>query len=187
MNFVLSSHYMKVKTNPVAVCTWVLILHSKNVSKVPRGPLLLLSVFLRIFFLLPISAFCLTEESCRPPGYAQHHFNLSTLLCLQAHPLPSATVAVILCEAPVIMDTDAGPSVHAEGPSTWSWIPAFTAEGRISFSKCLAGKYVTGLETDPVKNRRDIFKPTTGVCVCVFTPEGEGCRTPAGQCIVCQV
>lgn len=66
------------------------------------------------------------------------------------------------------MDADAGLNAHAEGPSMWSWIPTFRAEGRISFSKCLAGKYVTRLETDPMKNRWDVFKPATGVCVICF-------------------
>lgn len=46
----------------------------------------------------------------------------------------------------------------------------FRAEGRISFSKCLAGKYVTRVETDPVKNRWDVFKRATGVCAICFLP-----------------
>lgn len=138
--------------------------------KYQEAPLLLLSLFRRFFF-RPISVFWLTEESCRPPGYAHRHFILSSPLSPSAHPLPSATVSVILCEAPVILDTDAGLNVHAkQGPSTRSWIPTFMAEGRISFSKCLAGKYVTGLETDPVKNRWDVFKPATGACVIRFFP-----------------
>lgn len=158
--------------------------------KYQEAPLLLLPLFLRIFFFHTISVFWLTEESCRPPGYAPHHFNLSSLLSPSAHPLPSATVSVILWEAPVILDTDAGPNVCAEGPLTRSWIPTFRAEGRISFSKCLAGKYVTRLETDPVKNRWDVFKPATGVCAICFLPshslEGKECQSPASRGIVCQ-
>lgn len=114
--------------------------------------------------------FCLTEESYQPPDYTPLYFNLSSILSPSAHPLPSATVSVVSCEAPVILDTDADLNVHTEGPSTWSWIPNFRAEGRISFSKCLADKYVTELETDLMKNRWDVFKPSTWVCVIYFSP-----------------
>lgn len=156
--------------------------------KYQEAPLLLLPLFLRNFFSIP-SQFS-GRQSCRPPGYAPPNFNLSSLLSPSAHPLPSATVSVILWEAPVILDTNAGPNVHAEGPSTRSWIPTFRAEGRISFSKCLAGKYVTRLETDPVKNRWDVFKPATGVCAICFLPshtlEGKECQSPASRGIVCQ-
>lgn len=160
-----------------------------HLLKYQEALLLLLSLFSRIPFFHPISVFWLTEESCRPPGYTPHHFNLSSLLSPPAHPLPSATVSVILWEAPVILDADTGLNVHAEGPSTRSWIPTFRAEGRISFSKCLAGKYVTGLETDPMKNRWDVFEPATGVCAICFFPHTHSkveCQSPASRGIVCQ-
>lgn len=101
----------------------------------------------------PISGFWLTEEA---PGLLAMLSTISTfggLLSPLAHVLPSATVSVILCEAPVILNIDAGLNVHAKGPLVQSWVPIFRTEGRISFSKCLACKYVTSLETDTMKNR----------------------------------
>lgn len=120
-----------------------------TLSEIPRGPFCCFWSHLR---------FLVDRRVSWPPGYAPHHFNLSSLLSPVAHFLPSATVSVILCEAPVILDTDAGLSVPAEGPSVWSWVPIFRTEGRISFSKCLAGKYVTRLENRYREKQVGCFK-----------------------------
>lgn len=75
------------------------------------------------------------------------------------------------------------------GPTKRSRIPAFRAEGRISFSVCLAGKYVTGLEADPAKNRWNVFKAATRAWVmCFFTHtlKGNEGQSPACRGVVCQ-
>lgn len=124
--------------------------------------------FFKVALLVQLS-FKTEKKSTRwRAAFSPHYFKRSRPLSPAFLPLPSATVSVIVCEAPVILDTNAGLNVHAEGPSMRSWIPTFGAEGRISFSKCLAGKYVIRLETDPVKNRWDVFKPVTGECAIYF-------------------
>lgn len=120
-------------------------------------------------------SFCLTEGF--HPLLPIVSFSLS---------LPSATVCVVSCEVPVTLDTSAGVNVLAEGPCTQSWIPTFRAKGRISFSKCLDGKYVTRMENDPGENRWDVFKPATGVCVIYFFSHTRcesryGVRSPGQQ------
>lgn len=79
-----------------------------------------------------------------------NHFKLYRSMFSFANILPSATV--ILCEAFIFMDTDADLSLKTEGKRTQSGSD-FSIQGRISLSKCLAGKYVTGLENDTVVNR----------------------------------
>lgn len=134
---------------------WMFCDTKMSPSQKHRGPLLLLSHLQQVFY----------RRAPMPSWLHSPPSEPSSVLSPSAHPLPSATVFVsssLLCEAPVILHTDAGLDVHAEGPLTRSRIPTFRAKGRISFSKCLTGKYVTGLETDPVKNRCDVFKPARG-------------------------
>ncbi|KAM7415034.1 hypothetical protein PAMA_019724 [Pampus argenteus] len=82
------------------------------------------------------------------------------------------------CEAPVILDTDAVLNVHAEGPPFVEELDSktFRAEGRISFSKCLSGKYVAGLETDPVKNSSHPTGHADAQRECTRGTVGSDCR-----------
>ncbi len=154
---------MVLQRNPTVSAHRFLVLQRKS-TNVP------LSDFVAVFCFKP-SQFSgwQTEDSCRlltlRPTISSFPF-----YCLhQPSPCPQP-LSVLSCEAPVILDTDAGLDVHAEGPTTRNWIPTFRAEGRISFSKCLAGKYVTRLKTDPVKNRWDVFKLAAGACAICFSP-----------------
>lgn len=71
---------------------------------------------------------------------------------LLANILPSATVSVILRDAFISTDTDADLGLKTKGKRAQSGSD-FSSEGRTSLSKCLAGKYVTGLEKDTVVKR----------------------------------
>lgn len=162
--FLHTSFYFRIKKK--SNCdTW---LNTKRPSFVTS-----VSAFHNTSFFHPFSVFWLTEESflaswlCSPPistfpVYCLHQ----PTLCPQL--LSLLFYVKLLSFWTLMLDLN----VYAEGPSTRSWIPTFRAEGRISFSKCLAGKYVTRLETDPVKNRWDVFKPLPQQqCVCdLFLP-----------------